>query len=88
MVNCAVESLSKLCAHGHVHRDGDRVVRSLGSQKVSAAGVLLRALIFQFEAWPHQVETDLAISTTHPTTEAEQAVDNPNVTFALVDRAH
>ena len=32
----------------------------------ASAGVLLRTLIFKFEAWPHQIETDLAISTTHP----------------------
>ena len=31
------------------------------------AGVLLRALIFKFEAWPHQIGSDPAISTTHPT---------------------
>ena len=45
-----------------------------------AAGVLLRALIFKLEAWPHhQIKTDLAISTTHPRSEAEQVqvVDNP-----------
>ena len=37
-----------------------------------AAGVLSRASIFKFEAWPHLIEIDLATSTTHPRSEAEQ----------------